>query len=282
MRGRGLVLVYHRLAPVGSAPHEVVPSLSSAVFRRQLEILGEVGEIVPAGDLAADSTPPRRIRFAITFDDDYPSHAQRALPLLQEYGVPATFFLSGRSSLGFGPYWWILLEQMIAACGLEETRRVLGVTGATPLEVAAACERPDLAERISMLVTSRDSALLEPVGIRALSDAGMTIGFHTLHHPVLTHLSDGDLERALRDGRDALAVTAGRPVDLFAYPHGRVDRRVAQRTRGAGYRAAFATGGRPVGRGSDIFRLGRWEPGPLVDDEFLRHLALRLNYVVGA
>jgi hypothetical protein len=67
-------------------------------------------------------------------------------------------------------------------------------------------------------------------------------------------------------------------MEFLAYPHGRADRRVAEHARTAGYRAAFATGGRPVGARSDPFLLGRWEAGPLRDDEFLAHLTLRLNY----
>src|SRR5690242_9874014 len=69
-RGRSLVLVYHRLAPGGAESHEVVPSLSNAVFGRQLEILGEVGDIVTVGDLMSAPEPRQRIRFAITFDDE--------------------------------------------------------------------------------------------------------------------------------------------------------------------------------------------------------------------
>src|SRR5690242_17372540 len=169
-RGRSLVLVYHRLAPGGAESYEVVPSLSSAVFHRQLEILGEVGDIVTVGDLMSAPEPGRRIRFAITFDDDYPSHYQYALPLLQQYGVQATFFLSGRSSAGLGPYWWMLLERMIAERGVDETRRMLGVSGTTPAEVAAACEHPVVSERIPALVPSRESAVLEADAIRALAD----------------------------------------------------------------------------------------------------------------
>jgi peptidoglycan/xylan/chitin deacetylase (PgdA/CDA1 family) len=279
-RGRSLVLVYHRLAPEGVAPHEVVPSLSNAIFRRQLEILGEVGDIVPLAKLLAPPESRRRVRFAITFDDDYLSHHRHALPLLQRLGVHGTFFLSGRSFRGLGPYWWVLLEQTIAEQGIEETRRMLGICGDTPSQLAAACERREMTERLSLLVVARESPGLEPSAIRALAGAGMTIGFHTLHHPVLTHLSHEDIDRALLDGREELAAAIGRPVELFAYPHGRADRRVARRVRVAGYRAAFVTGGRPIGLGSDIFRLGRWEAGQLTDDELLAHLALRLNYPI--
>jgi peptidoglycan/xylan/chitin deacetylase (PgdA/CDA1 family) len=277
-RGRGLVLVYHRLAPGGAAPHEVVPCVPCDLFQRHIELLGEMGDVVPLADLLEPPGSRRRVRFAISFDDDYASHHQYALPILRRVGAPATFFLSGRALHGLGPYWWEQLEQLIAERGVREAARLLGVDAATPARLAAACERPERSARLSVTPIARSAPALDGDAIRALADAGMTIGFHTLHHPVLTQLPDAALDAALRAGRAELAAAAGRSVELLAYPHGRADERVAERTRAAGYRAAFATGARPVGPRSDPFLLGRWEAGPLTDDEFLSHLALRLNY----
>ncbi|HEX6536103.1 MAG TPA: polysaccharide deacetylase family protein [Gemmatimonadaceae bacterium] len=283
-RGRTLVLVHHRVTPGGALPHEVVPSLAGGVLERQLEILGEVGDIVPAVELAVARRPRRRIGFAITFDDDYATHVDHALPLLRRYGVHATFFLSGRSLRGCGAYWWMRLERLIARHGLAETGRLLGVAASTPSRMAEACERLALSERIASLepATESETELLDARGMRALADAGMAIGFHTLHHPVLTGLPDAELDRALTDGRAELAEAVRRPMQLVAYPHGRADRRVADHARAAGYLAAFATGGRPIGRGSERFLLGRWDPAALVGDELLAHLALRLNRPAGA
>jgi hypothetical protein len=160
---------------------------------------------------------------------------------------------------------------------------MLGIRAATPARMAAACEAPELAARLSTIPMPRGTPpALDCSAIRALAESGLTIGFHTLHHPVLTHLSHPDIDAALRDGRAELAAVLERPVEFLAYPHGRADKRIAERARLAGYRAAFVTGGHPVGPHSDAFLLGRWEAGPLTDDEFLAHLALRLNSPVAA
>ena len=76
--------------------------------------------------------------------------------------------------------------------------------------------------------------------IRAMVRAGMTIGFHTLHHPVLSTLAEGPLESALTEGRRELAAAAGAPVDLLAYPHGRATAAVADAAERAAFTAAFA------------------------------------------
>jgi peptidoglycan/xylan/chitin deacetylase (PgdA/CDA1 family) len=112
--------------------------------------------------------------------------------------------------------------------------------------------------------------------IGALTAAGMTVGFHTLRHPVLTTLSAAARETALTEGRDALAAAAGAPVDLLAYPHGLANADVTAAAERAGFRAAYAAGGRPITAQSDRFLLGRWDPGVLEGEAFAAALALRL------
>src|SRR5690606_811503 len=81
--------------------------------------------------------------------------------------------------------------------------------------------------------------LLSRDGIGRLAAAGMEIGFHTLHHPVLPDLDGADLVTAVREGRPELEATIGRHLRFFSYPHGRTDERVARAVAEVGYSAAF-------------------------------------------
>ena len=286
-RGRALVLVYHRVAPDGPAAHEIVRSLPSALFARQLRTLQRIGRIVPLSQLPAALASGDGPCFAITFDDDHPGHRRHALAVLDAAGAHATFFLSGRAIHGIGPYWWGLVEESIRVRGMETTRRVLGLTGETPADLAIALEGSTLIDRLPGLLgeshqhqhqQQHSNQTLMPVeDIAALIAAGMTVGFHTLHHPVLTTLSAHACEIALTEGREALAAAAGAPVDLLAYPHGRTNADVAAAAERAGFRAAYAAGGRPITARSDRFLLGRWDPGVLEGEAFAAALAARLS-----
>jgi peptidoglycan/xylan/chitin deacetylase (PgdA/CDA1 family) len=280
-RGRALVLVYHRVTPGGPAPHEVVRSLPSALFARQLRTLQQIGEVVPLPQLPAALARGNGPRFAITFDDDHPGHRLHALAVLDTAGVHATFFLSGRAIHGIGPYWWSLVEESVRERGMEATRRVLGLTGAaTPADLAVALEGSTQIDQLPRLLSLGESQQPLPTmpieDIAALTRAGMTVGFHTLRHPVLTALSADALESALTEGREALAAASGAAVDLLAYPHGLANADVAAAAERAGFHAAYAAGGRPITARSDRFLLGRWEPGFLEGEEFVAALALRL------
>jgi peptidoglycan/xylan/chitin deacetylase (PgdA/CDA1 family) len=279
--GRALILLYHRITPGGGAPHDVVPAVPIALFQRHVEALADLGDVVPLARLLEPPDSARRVRIAITLDDDDDNHVRHALPILQAAAAPATFFLSGRALRGLGPYWWVVLERLVAERGLAEACAAVGAPAASAVDLAARCEGSPAAERLAALGDGGTPPLAR-AEMRALADAGMTVGFHTLRHPVLTALPDDVLAEALVNGRADLAALLGRPVDLFAYPHGRADARVARAARSAGYRAAFGSRGRPVHRGSDPFLLGRWEPGPLPVEELVASVALRLNLPTAA
>lgn len=275
-RGRSLVLLYHRVLPDGTAPDAIVPSLPQHLFRRHLHALLRLGEVVPLAQLLDPGLRGQRPRFALTFDDDHGGYVGTVLPVLQALGVPATFFLSGRSLHGLPPYWWTSVEHSLRTQGLDDTRRALGVSGDTVADLAVALERSRRAPQLASRLPRVDEAQPTAADIRAMARAGMTIGFHTLHHPILSDLAGRDLESALTDGRRELAAAAGTDVDLLAYPHGRATIAVAEAAARAGYAAAFATGGRPISATSDRFLLDRWEPGALDADELGAQAAMRL------
>lgn len=276
-RGRGLALLWHRIAPAHGGPDAVVPTVPVQTFRRQLEALATVGDIVPLSRLeeAHDGARPR---FAITFDDDHVGHTRYALPILQSLGVPATFFLSGRWTRDLGPYWWEVLEHRARIDGVTGLARRLGLVASGVRDLAAAVEGDDTAKRalerlgtdLAVDVMGRDDA-------RKLHAAGMEVGFHTLHHPVLTRLAQDEVEAAVREGRTALAHDVGAAVERFAYPHGRVDATVEAAVAQAGYVSAWATDHRPVDLAGSPYRHGRWEAGPRGTDALVRGALRRLN-----
>jgi peptidoglycan/xylan/chitin deacetylase (PgdA/CDA1 family) len=74
------------------------------------------------------------------------------------------------------------------------------------------------------------------------SSRGVAIEAHTMSHPHLPRLSDGELDRELRDARQQLEDRLRRPCRFLAYPFGDEDERVHRAAERAGYEAAFALG----------------------------------------
>lgn len=172
----------------------------------------------------------------LTFDDGMANNYTYALPILEQHEVPAIFFVATQHVLDPGnwlPYTrrkahaqWDNLEDVP-----QEWAREL--FDGMSREQVAACARHPL----------------------------ITVGSHTISHPFLTRCDAARLERELVGSRQQLESITGQVVDLFAYPTGDYDRRVAEAVRAAGYRAAFAAVSSGVGMPIyEISRIGVYLP----------------------
>ena len=109
--------------------------------------------------------------------------------------------------------------------------------------------------RFTQLVLVHPAYRLEQV-VR-LPRARLTIGAHTHFHQQLDTLESGAVTRELTRPKLILEDALGAEVDLFAYPHGFCDARVAALTREAGYRGAFAVRNAFSCESDDPFRVAR-------------------------
>jgi peptidoglycan/xylan/chitin deacetylase (PgdA/CDA1 family) len=89
-------------------------------------------------------------------------------------------------------------------------------------------------------VRGDEGRLLDADDAKALAEAGMEVGSHTMSHPDLRTLGDDDLAAELAESKAAIEKITGRPCRTFAYPYGLYDDRVTAATAAAGYDLAFA------------------------------------------
>ena len=275
IRGRSLVLLYHRVRPHGRAAHDVVPTVAIDTLRCHIKALRRFADVVSLDDLVSRADPDR-LRVAITFDDDDLMTVEHALPVLEASDVRATFFLSGRALNGLDDYWWVRLEHLLATAGIAAVRTALKV-GGDVADIARACENSEVVRRLPAITGMPPRPQLGATEIARLSQAGMTIGFHTLEHLVLTALGPAALTDALARGRTALEQASQQAVRYIAYPHGQADTRVACAAAASGYRAGFVTGGRAVSPDVNPWLIPRWEPGSLPAAQLTAEALLRLH-----
>ena len=274
---RGLVLVFHQLLRDGETSGGVVPAVPASTFRSQIEQLLDIGDIVPLASILEGPRGHRRPCFAITLDDDYRSHHDVALPILREVGIPATFFLGGRSLHGLGPHWFEILDRLLLSEDPSQLARDLGISSkADPAMIAEICEGDPRLQGILEEKGEGSDRHLTGDEIVSLSSAGMTVGFHTLHHPMLTGLSGPQVRTAVTSGRAQLEDLLGYPLTQFAYPHGKANRAVAAIVREAGFRSAWTGWPVPVTRRSEPHLLGRWEAGSVTGHPFIARTLARL------
>jgi len=133
IRGRPIVLMYHRIADADCDPWDL--AVSPARFDEQLAMLKrdrEVFSLVTFGRLLATRRLPARAA-AITFDDGYACNARVAAPILRAQGLPATFFLTTGAIGDDREFWWDELARLVIETQAAG-RAVVGV-GARRFEI---------------------------------------------------------------------------------------------------------------------------------------------------
>ena len=90
--------------------------------------------------------------------------------------------------------------------------------------------------------------------VEEMQKAGMTIGAHSRTHPELTK-KDVSLAKEINGSRDDIQRNLGTTPDLFAYPYGDWDDRVAAAVRAAGFRAARGMGDGPLNTHATLYAL---------------------------
>lgn len=102
--------MYHRIATPATDVWEI--AVSPQHFETHLQVLQQTTRVVPLSQLVdelAKGTLERKT-VALSFDDGYADNFETALPLLEQYSTPATFFLT---STPYRAYWWDELELLL-------------------------------------------------------------------------------------------------------------------------------------------------------------------------
>lgn len=281
-RARLSVVLFHRVLPRRDALFPDEPD--ATWFDAQLRLLKTWFDILslPAAveALAAGRLPARAL--AITFDDGYADNFTVALPILQRHAVSATFFIAS-AYLDGGRMWNDTVIESLRSCSLPAVE--LGALGLGTHPLRTTSERRTAIERILARVKylppkDREAAvgavaqlcgvalpndlMLTSAQVRHLRDAGMTIGAHTVNHPILARLADDDARDEIARGKAALERILGEPVRLFAYPNGKPRHDYlashVRMAREAGFDAAFSTANGAARIGDSVFEIPRFTP----------------------
>jgi peptidoglycan/xylan/chitin deacetylase (PgdA/CDA1 family) len=238
-----LVLAYHRIGDASSSPYDRASfSATAEEFDAQLAVLAREADVIGAGDVR-DTLGRRGRHVAITFDDGYRDAYEAAYPLLRAHRLTATFFLSTGFLDEPRLAWWDEISWMVRA----SPRRTLPAGGwlSKPLnydEPGRVETVRTLLDRYKSLPGDRTGAFLDflaeatssgrpPSGasddlwmdwdmVREMLAGGMSVGGHSVTHPVLARLPRREQADEIRGCAERIATEARAPMRLFSYPVG--------------------------------------------------------------
>lgn len=127
----GLILLYHRVTDVGSDPWSLC--VTPRHFAEHLEVLRKYTHPMRLQQLAQGLYRRERARrpVAITFDDGYADNLHNAKPLLENYDIPATAFVTTGYIGSEREFWWDELERMLLQPGHLPEQLRFHINGST-------------------------------------------------------------------------------------------------------------------------------------------------------
>lgn len=283
------VLCYHRVASRTSDINSMIVSPEN--FRTQMDYLKRNFRIVRFEETWDNLDKPA---VAVTFDDGYADNLTEALPILENLGIPATFFISTGNLSTSNEFWWDALERMVSGadscparfslqdpvhgkawpCVTAEERMVMFQDLHQVFMYGTGEQRTEWLRQIEIWTGGRCpdagiNRLLTGDEVRELSNhSGVTIGAHSVTHPRLSALPEEEQRYEIVESGRLLSNIIGREVPVFAYPFGQkpdFDMTAARICREAGYLKAAAAFPGEAHRWTDPYRIPRhfiynWDP----------------------
>jgi peptidoglycan/xylan/chitin deacetylase (PgdA/CDA1 family) len=263
--------------------------VSAETLRRQLRLLKANYNVISPEDALAwreakRELPPRAV--LLTCDDGLLNNLTDMLPVLLQEGTRCLFFVTGASAGDERTMLWYeeLLLLLLRApagpfeissegvvirgeLGSPEQRRVLWRNAVMRLSQVSAevrrsflcaaaskfdlCSRPFLgASDAGNTASCRRFGLLTAPELRELAAAGMTIGAHTMSHPMLSQAPAELAQAEMTESRAKLESVLQARVWAFAYPFGdpgSVTPQVLAMGQVVGFAAAFLNFGGGLG-----------------------------------
>ena len=284
------VITYHGVLPPGYKPIDPGfdgSLITAAMFRQQLRLLKTKYTVISPEDMLSWcrkgwELPPRAA--LLTCDDGFLNNLTEMLPILLDEGLRCLFFVTGasfgeqRTMLWYEELFLLFLRApagdfKISAAGIE----VGGILG--PREqrrdlwwgIVRRLSQSDVATRERFLHAAhshfgmgrsldhflanyrearRHFCLLTRTEVQQLAAAGMTLGAHTLTHPILAQQPLELAWNEIVESRARLESVIGKQVWAFAYPFGdagSVSPQVMAMVKQAGFDAAFLNIGGGLG-----------------------------------
>lgn len=288
------ILMYHSVL---EDPFQLADSLggivhSQTVFRQQMELLAREFHPMSLDELAIllrgkEKIPERCV--VVTFDDGYRDNFEIAIPILDQVGIRAAFYvtvsciekrqLPWPSSVRFalrttkrknwtdpgGKLWPLETEADRDRAFAKACEYCCRTAGDTQEQLVSKIE----SELETCSVPSSAQLMMSWDEVRKVTERGHTIGSHTLSHPNVAQILLADVRIELQQSRARLEKQLSRTVTHFSYPCPALsphwNEQTVEECRKAGYETAVVTDGGLARRQDSPLCLRRVRPSKTLD-----------------
>lgn len=288
----GAILMYHSVLPNPSLWIDSFGEIahSASVFRGQMGLLARDFHPITLDEavkyVRLGSLPKRSV--IVTFDDGYADNYEVAMPILNQAGVPATFYVTVDCVENRRQPWPSRLRFAFRTTKLanwkDSTGRPWRLNLPAQREEAflslcdVCCQLSGTAQEIFVGRVEQEletempcepSVMMSYDHMRALQRHGHTVGSHTMTHPNMAYLKEDQASHELRESKRRLELHLETPIRHFSYPCPALSphwsTQTLEQSRVAGYETAVTTDNGLMRSGDNPLCLKRLRPSKTIE-----------------
>jgi peptidoglycan/xylan/chitin deacetylase (PgdA/CDA1 family) len=279
IRGKGIILVYHRVLPFNKIDNSLVNiSVSVNNFINQINYLKKNFDIISLDDLLVHlKSKSNKFKVAITFDDGYKDNLKYAYPILERFKAPATIYVITKFIGNKCMPWWIKLDHFIKNNNVDGNKKIKFNFFKNDLLFD---DQLNIDNKVSAFIGKnyklKRNLFLDQKEIQYLGKQKLiTIGSHSHSHYNFSQLTQEQALSELKISKSILEKIIKKKILHFSYPYGgyeNINFRHTKLLRNLGYLSAVTT------IRKKLYQLNQFElPRVFVNnDNYLFRLKLKL------
>jgi peptidoglycan/xylan/chitin deacetylase (PgdA/CDA1 family) len=256
------ILIYHGICMHDHTRFNPI-FLTQKTFEEHLVLYKKYCNVVSLDDYYQQNFSKNKFNICITFDDGFANNYKYALPLLEKYQLPATFFITGIGDAGYDILWNDFLgivskygpetitykgEQYYKGKYDKYISTANGISLVEQLRSAGFGAKAEMMDLLYPLVPFKNNIIekdywlqMTTNEIRKLAASPwVNIGAHGYYHNDLARISAAELTWELNASKSFLEKLIQKPVNSLAFPYGTYNKSVIDIAKATGYTQLLA------------------------------------------
>lgn len=290
------ILVYHGICLKDHLRFNTL-FIKLKTFETQLQLYKKYFNLISLDDFYQQKFHNDKFNICLTFDDGFANNCKYVLPLLEQYQVPAAFFITSIRNAGYDILWNDILS-VSYQCGPSKIvfkneefvkgknkRYISSSTHKQLVDILRSTEFDDKAEVMRLLDLFKNRAesdywlQMTEEQIRTLAGSKWaTVGSHGYYHNDLAKISIPSAKQEIIQSKQYLEKITGKEIKALAFPYGSYTKEVVNEVKHAGYLQLLATEYLFPDDAIDPMLRGRLTINPLISNINQIHANITGNY----